>query len=96
MRPVGRIVTFLLQLPAFLYRWILSPLLHALCGPGCGCRYEPSCSRYWVESLRQHGPLYGLRLGFLRIIRCHPWNPGGYDPVPRNQVFREQKSKYRV
>ena len=75
-------ILLLLQLPAFFYRWCISPLLHTLCGPGSGCRYEPSCSCYWITALKLHGALHGLRLGFLRIARCHPWNAGGYDPVP--------------
>jgi putative membrane protein insertion efficiency factor len=74
---------FFLQLPAYLYRWILSPLLHVLCGPGCGCRFAPSCSEYWIESLKKHGPLQGLRFSLARLARCHPWNRGGYDPVKK-------------
>lgn len=77
-------LTFFLQLPAYLYRWLLSPFLHTLCGPGAGCRYEPSCSCYWITCLKMHGPFQGLVLGLRRIIRCHPWSPGGYDPVPNN------------
>jgi putative membrane protein insertion efficiency factor len=73
---------FFLQLPAYLHRWFFSPLLHTLCGPGCGCRFAPSCSQYWIESLKKHGPLQGLRFSLARLARCHPWNAGGYDPVP--------------
>ncbi len=73
---------FLLQLPALLYRWFLSPLLHALCGPGCGCRHVPSCSLYWMESLQKRGPFVGLILALKRLLSCHPWGSGGYDPVP--------------
>ncbi|MFI0347391.1 MAG: membrane protein insertion efficiency factor YidD [Chthoniobacterales bacterium] len=73
---------FLLQLPAYLYRWLLSPFLHTLCGLGSGCRFEPSCSCYWIMALKKHGPIQGIVLGLRRIVRCHPWNSGGYDPVP--------------
>jgi uncharacterized protein len=57
-----------------LYQVTLSPLL------GQVCRFEPSCSRYMVESLNKYGPVKGLARGLRRVSRCHPWNPGGYDP----------------
>jgi putative membrane protein insertion efficiency factor len=56
------------------YQVTLSPLL------GPACRFEPTCSRYMVESVRKYGLLKGLARGLRRISRCHPWNPGGYDP----------------
>lgn len=49
---------------------------------GACCRFEPSCSNYMLEAIRIHGVGYGVFLGLRRIVRCHPWNPGGYDPVP--------------
>jgi len=59
-----------------LYQATVSPLL------GPRCRYAPSCSAYAVEALRTHGVWRGLALGAWRILRCHPWAEGGYDPVP--------------
>jgi hypothetical protein len=58
------------------YRVALSPLL------GGFCRYEPSCSRYAEEALRRHGALPGAILTLKRLSRCHPFRPGGVDPVP--------------
>lgn len=59
-----------------LYQLVLSPWL----GP-C-CRFHPSCSAYMIEALRQHGLRRGGWLGLIRIAKCHPFHPGGYDPVP--------------
>jgi putative membrane protein insertion efficiency factor len=53
-----------------------------ICGPGCGCRFDPSCSRYFISALQNHGTLRGTVLGLRRIARCHPWGGCGYDPVP--------------
>jgi uncharacterized protein len=66
----------LLMLLIRVYQRVLSPLL------GPVCRFEPSCSRYTHECLRLHGAAKGSYLGVRRILRCHPFNPGGYDPPP--------------
>jgi uncharacterized protein len=58
------------------YRWFVSPLL------GQNCRFYPTCSSYALEAIRLHGALRGSWLAVRRIGRCHPWNPGGVDPVP--------------
>ncbi len=70
----GRVVIALLITAIRIYQVTLSPLL------GQACRFEPSCSRYMVESLKKYGLFRGLAKGLRRISRCHPWNPGGYDP----------------
>ena len=59
-----------------IYQYAISPML------GSRCRFEPSCSRYTVEALQRHGAFKGIWLAVRRIGRCHPWHPGGYDPVP--------------
>lgn len=57
------------------YRLLVSPFL----GP-C-CRFVPSCSQYALDAVELHGPLKGAYLALRRILRCHPFHPGGYDPV---------------
>lgn len=46
------------------------------------CRFVPSCSRYAAEAIAEHGAVWGTWLAARRVLRCHPWNPGGFDPVP--------------
>ncbi len=78
MRPAVRIV----QAPILLYQRIISPALPRR------CRYEPTCSRYAVEALRDFGILRGLVLAAWRVLRCNPFSHGGYDPVTAQRVFR--------
>ena len=56
------------------YQVTLSPLI------GPVCRFEPSCSRYMIGAIRKYGVLKGAWKGTGRILKCHPWHPGGYDP----------------
>lgn len=58
------------------YRLLLSPFL------GGSCRFEPSCSRYGAEAIARHGAWRGSLLTVRRLIRCQPFHPGGFDPVP--------------
>lgn len=79
----GRLVRLVPRLPALLlvlvlraYQLLVSPML------GPTCRFYPSCSAYAVDALRTHGLFRGVWLTARRLLRCHPWNPGGVDPVP--------------
>ncbi len=64
------------------YRLLLSPLL------GANCRFYPTCSMYAAEAIQTHGALRGTWLTLKRILKCHPWHPGGFDPVPPPQGGR--------
>ena len=69
-------VTLILLAAIRLYQMTVSPML------GPVCRFYPSCSHYGFEALRVHGTLRGTWYTARRLVRCHPWNPGGIDPVP--------------
>jgi putative membrane protein insertion efficiency factor len=71
-------VTRVLVLLVRVYQWSLGPLLAGVFG--IHCRYQPTCSEYFVQAVKKYGPLSGAWRGVKRIGRCHPWHPGGYDP----------------
>ena len=62
--------------PLRFYKRFLSPLLPPM------CRFDPTCSIYMMQAIEKHGTLRGVGLGVRRLSRCHPFNPGGWDPVP--------------
>jgi putative membrane protein insertion efficiency factor len=66
----------LVVLPIIAYRRWVSPVMPAR------CRFYPSCSAYALEAVETHGALRGIYLAVRRLLRCHPFHPGGYDPVP--------------
>ena len=76
MSTMARVVVFVIGV----YRRAISPAFPRR------CRFEPTCSAYTIEAVREYGALRGLGLGLWRIVRCHPFNPGGVDPVPRRSV----------
>jgi putative membrane protein insertion efficiency factor len=63
----------------------LSPLL------GSNCRYQPTCSRYTQEAIKEWGAIKGSWVGIKRIARCHPWGGHGYDPIPKKNVLNNNK-----
>jgi uncharacterized protein len=67
------------------YRLLISPLY------GNVCRYYPSCSAYALRAVSVHGAVKGSWLAARRLLRCHPWAPGGYDPVPGTPEFEEEQ-----
>jgi putative membrane protein insertion efficiency factor len=72
MNPVASVLVWLVRG----YQYLISPWL------GQNCRFTPTCSQYLIEAIERHGVVRGLWLGVKRVGRCHPWHPGGDDPVP--------------
>ncbi|MGO9488946.1 MAG: membrane protein insertion efficiency factor YidD [Solirubrobacteraceae bacterium] len=73
--------------PIFVYQRVISPAIPRR------CKYEPTCSRYAVEAVREYGILRGLVLAGWRLLRCNPWSYGGYDPVEAQRVFRSSPDR---
>jgi len=71
-----KILSFILLVPVYFYRWFISPLTPA------SCRHVPTCSAYALTAVKKHGPFRGLILATGRILRCRPGGTHGYDPVP--------------
>lgn len=67
--------------PIVVYQRVISPAIPRR------CKYEPTCSRYAVEAIREYGILRGAVLATWRLLRCNPWSYGGYDPVEAQRVF---------
>ena len=68
-----------------IYQRLISPMLPP------ACRFEPSCSRYAVACLETHGALRGSLLSAVRLCKCHPFHPGGFDPPPPPRAKRKQR-----
>ena len=74
LRWIAQLPSFALIAGVRVYQLCIGPLL------GRHCRFEPSCSNYFIQAVRKYGAVRGAVRGTLRICRCHPWHPGGYDP----------------
>lgn len=71
---IGRLPSRLLICLVRVYQWTLSPII------GQQCRFTPTCSSYFIGAVEKYGAVRGAWRGLLRICRCHPFHPGGYDP----------------
>lgn len=80
MKIILNAVNSILLLLIKFYKTFISPVL------GNNCRFHPTCSTYSVEALKTHGPIKGLWLSMKRVAKCHPFHPGGYDPVPLPEI----------
>ena len=72
MSPLAQLLSAVVRV----YQYLLSPYF------GTQCRFTPTCSHFALGALQKHGAFKGSYLATRRIVRCHPWQPGGYDPVP--------------
>jgi len=71
---------YLLLIPIKFYQLFISPFL------GANCRFNPTCSQYSYDAVKEHGFFKGFALSAKRIGKCHPWNDGGFDPVPKKHI----------
>jgi putative membrane protein insertion efficiency factor len=81
-RGAARVARAIATTPIVVYQRFVSPAIPRR------CKYEPTCSRYAVEAIREYGILRGLVLAGWRLLRCNPWSHGGYDPAEAQRVFR--------
>ena len=77
-----RVARTIVVAPLLVWRHVISP------GLPRRCKYEPSCSRYAIDAIREYGVLRGIVLAAWRLLRCNPWSDGGYDPVHSQRVFK--------
>jgi putative membrane protein insertion efficiency factor len=88
-------VSALLHLPAKilillfqLYQRVVSPVLPVVFGANSGCRFAPTCSHYAIGAVREHGAIVGAILALIRLLKCNPLHPGGFDAVPARGNLR--------
>ena len=80
--PMSRLARGVVSAPIIAYQRFVSPAIPRR------CKYEPTCSRYALDAIREYGILRGLVLAGWRLLRCNPWSHGGYDPVEAQRVFK--------
>ncbi len=79
MNRLKKYLGYLVILPVRFYQVAISPMFSP------SCRFQPTCSNYMIEAVREWGLIKGTWLGLRRISKCHPWGPHGHDPVPKKQ-----------
>lgn len=84
-----KLLIWVLILPVKIYQLIISPLLPP------NCIYSPTCSNYFIQSLKTHGPIKGFIIGVLRIFRCSPLFKGGWDPIDEKSSLKDEIKKYK-
>ena len=85
-----RFTVLIFLIPIRVYQMVISPML------GPRCRFEPTCSHYSEQAIIEYGVIRGIAMSVKRIAKCHPWHPGGYDPVPsKHKTKQESKIENR-
>jgi len=74
---IKRSIQAIFIFPVKIYQWVISPILPS------SCRYNPTCSHYMIEAIKEWGVIRGSWMGIKRIASCHPWGGQGHDPVPK-------------
>jgi uncharacterized protein len=82
LRHAVAVPAWILLLLIRLYQRTISPALPVIFGAACGCRFSPTCSHYAAEAIRTRGAVVGVALAAIRLVKCTPLHPGGFDPVP--------------
>jgi putative membrane protein insertion efficiency factor len=85
IKSLKRILGYIFLIPVYIYKVAISPFTPA------SCRHTPTCSEYFIEAVKIHGPFKGSWMGLKRLSRCHPWGTSGYDPVPKIPVKKYKK-----
>jgi uncharacterized protein len=91
MTSIHRFLVSVVLLPVVFYRRVLSPMKRAPT-----CRYLPTCSEYALDAVKQRGIFIGIALAIWRVLRCHPFARGGYDPVPHRHCTHRHDAQEQL
>lgn len=87
LRLIKKILGYIFLIPVYFYKWGISPFTPA------SCRHTPTCSEYFIDAVKLHGPFRGTWMGLHRLSKCHPWGTHGYDPVPKIIIKKYKPTK---